>query len=296
MPSPGLTAGRRTGCGETMNIMNQWICAGTCLLLAAVSGPAAAQVTLTTLANAGVILTDGASTVMIDGLVEKNYAIYGGLTPEQQAELRVASGVFDGVDLALVSHRHHEHNQPSAACRFLASSPETRFVSSTQVIDLVREKCRDMVTTQTRFRMIDPQYGQPETVSWRGGEVEVFPLSHGRGKAARLQNFGHLVHIGGMAVVHVGDAAMDPTDFRRAGLDQVKLDIALVPFWYFQPGPGADVVAAYLDATHKIALHIPPDEMAEVTAHIQANFPDVLVPQAPMEQVRFSPEPTSTVP
>ncbi len=36
-----------------------------------------------------------------------------------------------------------------------------------------------------------------------------------------------------MTVLHIGDAAMDPADFQRAGLDQVKLDVVMIPFWYF---------------------------------------------------------------
>jgi len=102
-----------------------------------------ADVLITQLANEGVILSDGKSTaVMIDGLVVEPYSVYGGL-PEEAADLYFqASGPFSGIDLALVSHQHHDHNQPDPACKFLQASPGTEFVSSSQVTDLMREKCR----------------------------------------------------------------------------------------------------------------------------------------------------------
>ncbi len=103
-----------------------------------------------------------------------------------------------------------------------------------------------------------------------------------------------MVSVGGVKVLHVGDAAMDPEDYRRAGLDQVELDVALVPFWYFQPGPGYDLVQTYMNATHKIAVHIPPGEIAEVRAHLEENFPGVMVFAEPMEQVSFSPRPRNS--
>ena len=64
------------------------------------------------------------------------------------------------------------------------------------------------------------------------------------------------------------DAAMDATDFQRAGLDGMEIDVALIPFWYFQPGPGVDVIRRYMDAPAKLAVHIPPGEMEEVKDHL----------------------------
>lgn len=255
-----------------------------CLL----SGPLAADITLTQLANEGVIIESGQTRIMIDGMVVEPYAVYGGLPPAAVPDFRAARGDFADIDLALVSHRHHEHNQPEFACDFMQASDRTRLVSGSQVLGLMREKCRDFVTTSPRVREIDPQYGAPHVIEEPGFRVTVFPLSHGVRKYARIQNYGHLVEIGGMTVLHVGDAAADPTDFERAGLADRSLDVALIPFGYFQPGPGADIVNRFLDAPLKIAVHIPPGEMEEVQAYLAENWPKVHILARPLEQLRFS--------
>lgn len=54
--------------------------------------------------------------------------------------------------------------------------------------------------------------------------------------------------MGGMTLLHIGDAAMKPLDFTRAGLDKVEIDVALIPFWYFQPGPGSQLMTRFFDA------------------------------------------------
>jgi L-ascorbate metabolism protein UlaG (beta-lactamase superfamily) len=249
-----------------------------------------ADVTITQLANDGVILSDGASArVMIDGMVTEPYSLYGGL-PKEAADLFFkAAGPFAGIQLALVSHQHPEHNQPGAACRFLQTSSGTFFVSSTQVVDLMREKCRQFIITSARIRTIDPQVDRPEILTVQGARITVFPLSHGVGNYAALQNFAHLVEIGGLRVLDVGDAAMDPTDFQRAGVAGMNVDVALIPFWYFQPGPGGDILRQFLDVPHQIAVHIPPGEMAEVRQYLQAEFPQVVVMDQALQQVQFSP-------
>lgn len=251
-------------------------------------GAVQADVVITQLANEGVILESGQTRVMIDGMVVEPYSVYGGLPAAAIPDFNAATGPFGGIDLALVSHRHHEHNQPRFACAFMQASRETRLESSAQVLGLMREKCRDFVTTSPRVREIDPQYDAHHVITQDDVRVTVFPLSHGTRKYARIQNYGHLVEIGGMSVLHIGDAAMNPADFERAGLGGRKLDVALIPFRFFQPGPGAEIIKTYLDASLKIAVHIPPSEMAEVRDYLAESYPDVMILERPLQQVRFS--------
>jgi L-ascorbate metabolism protein UlaG (beta-lactamase superfamily) len=263
----------------------------TCLvfvLMVTATGFLNADVMVTQLANEGVILSDGETRVMIDGMVVETYSVYGGLDATAAAAFGQASGAFGGIDLALSSHRHHDHNQPAFACQFLQASEETKFISSPQVLGLMREKCRQLVTNSPRVEEIVPQYGEPVTLSHDDVTITVFPLSHGTRKYAKIQNYGHLVELGGMKVLHIGDAAMDKADFQKAGLDQIELDIVLIPFWFFQPGPGADVIRQYMDAPLKFAVHIPPGEMEEVKAHMDENFPQVMILEGPLQEVSFS--------
>ena len=251
-------------------------------------GALQADIVITQLANEGVILESGQTRIMIDGMVVETYSVYGGLPAAAVPDFKAASGPFGDIDLALVSHRHHDHNQPRFACTFMQASQETRLESSAQVLGLMREKCREFVTTSPRVREIDPQRDAHHVITQDDARVTVFPLSHGTRKYARIQNYGHLVEIGGMSVLHIGDAAMNPADFERAGLAGRKLDVALIPFWFFQPGPGAEVIEAFLDAPLKIAVHIPPGEMAEVKSYMADAYPDVMILEQPLEQVRFS--------
>lgn len=249
---------------------------------------AQADIVITQLANEGVIISDGDTRIMIDGMVVEPYSVYGGLPDDAAARFKKASGPFADIDLALASHRHHEHNQPSYACSFMKTSKDTLFVSSSQVLDLMREKCRELVTTSPRIRIIDPQYGQPQIFEQGGAQVTVFPLSHGTRKYEAIQNYAHSIRIGGMTVLHIGDAAMTPADFQVAGLDQAKVDVALIPFWYFQPGPGVALVQQYLDAPVKIAVHIPPGEMEEVKAYMTQNFPAVTILDPALKEMGIS--------
>jgi hypothetical protein len=99
-----------------------------------------------------------------------------------------------------------------------------------------------------------------------------------------------------MSVLHLGDAAMDPAEFERAGLADLELDVALIPLRFFQPGPGAELIGKYLNAPLKIAVHIPPGEVDEVRSYLAEFFPAVQMMDKPMEQLRFQPAPAAETP
>jgi L-ascorbate metabolism protein UlaG (beta-lactamase superfamily) len=259
------------------------------LVLLAWTGSLMSQdLSITQLANEGVMVTDGETRVLIDAMVVEPYSVYGGLPDQARSHFHQRSGPFSDIDLVLVSHRHHDHNQPAFACEFMLGSTESLLVSSSQVIGLMRERCRNLTVNSPRVRQIDPQYDAPVTVKSGGATVDIFPLSHGTRKYARIQNYGHLIDIGGFKVVHLGDAAMDPSDFARAGLDSVDLDVALIPFWYFQPGVGNEIVEKFLQAPNQIAVHIPPGEMEEIEGLLLEAFPEVIVLKNPLDTLRIT--------
>jgi len=262
------------------------VCAGSPLL--ADDPTAAAGVTITQLANEGAMISDGESRILIDAMVVEPYSIYGGLPAQAASAFEQLSGPFSAIDLVLVSHRHHDHNQPRFACSFMQASAHSKLISSPQVLGLMREKCRQFLSGNNRVEEMNPQYEEPHVIELNNVRISVFPLSHGTGKYARLQNFGHLIEIGGLKVLHVGDAAMNPADFRRAGLDKVDIDVALIPFWYFQPGPGSEVMTRFFDAPNKIAVHIPPGEMEEIKGYMSEEYPQVIILQNTLDQTTFS--------
>lgn len=250
-----------------------------------------ADIIITKLANQGVLVSDGSTRILIDAMVVEPYSVYGGLPDDVRVHFDNLTGPFSDVDLVLASHRHHEHNQPKFACQFMQNSKHTIIKSSSQVLGLMREKCRQFMTSSSRIEEIAPQYDMPVEFVVEGASVSVFPLSHGTGSRARIQHYGHLIRIGDLTLLHTGDATMNAQDFARAGLDTLEVDVVILPFWYFQPGPGGDIVERFFSSSRKVAMHIPPDEMQEVMEYMSESYPDVLVLPNTLDIASFSPKP-----
>lgn len=246
------------------------------LILLTASIPAVAEVDITFLGNQGYLLSDGEDKVLVDGFLGESYAIFEGLNTESAKAMGMAAGIFSGIEISLASHRHFEHFQPDTACSFLKASKTTLMVSSSQVITVLRERCKPFAKTHPNVQVAKLRPGAATVFKKAGVKVEIIPLSHGIGKYATLQHYGHLMTVGGKTILHIGDAAAAPADFIAAGLQNRQLDVVIVPYTYFLRPSGKLILSQYLHAETKIVGHIPPKEKAEITAAIAADFPDAI--------------------
>ncbi len=234
-------------------------------------------------ANEGFLLRAGEATVVIDAFLAEPYSIYGALEGQPLEELVTASGAFADVDVALASHVHRDHFQPEPARLFLEASPETRFVSSPQVLEALRAGAGEDGATLGGARYPEP--GETERLEHAGVAVDFLRLSHGTGRHARIQNLGHVISLGGVTALHVGDAAMVPANFAPFDLPARELDVVFVPFWYFGDADGRRIVDEHFRPAKLIACHVPPKDLAQVTRQLAQSDPDVVVPRRALETI-----------
>ncbi len=234
---------------------------------------AVASVEVHMLANEGFLLRAGDVDVLIDAFVETPYAGYGNLDAATLDALVATRAPFDDVELALASHKHRDHFQPATAQRFLAAAPGCVFASSPDVIDTLWQAEAAEVSEQS-IRDVQPAPGETQALEFDGVRVEFFELTHG---ISGLTNFGHVITLGGMKVLHIGDAEIRRDSFVPFAELLGTVDVALIPFWYFTNPPGAKILAEFLPDAQFVACHIQPTALDETTATLGRDRPEVTV-------------------
>lgn len=241
------------------------------------------------LANEGFLLSVGDDVVAIDAFVAEPYSGYAALSGETLDALLAGSGPFASLDLALASHVHRDHFQPEPARRLLAARPACVFASSPQVLEALLADSSGAAALEPAERLRDflPETGTSASLEVGAIEVEFLRLSHGTGRFAEIQNLGHLITLGGVTALHVGDAAMVPETFAAYRLRERGIDVAFVPYWYFDSADGRHIVDEHFRPARLVACHIPVGELEAVTRRLAASRPEVLVPQHALELFRF---------
>lgn len=145
-------------------------------------GPATpAGVSITFLANEGVMLSSGTRKVLIDALFLKYETGYAVPADSTRAALERARPPFDAVDLILVTHRHGDHFHPAPVAAHLRANARATLLTSRQVIDSLRGHLSPNPLQAPRFmaRTTPPGTRRRETVSGITVELLASPTAGG---------------------------------------------------------------------------------------------------------------------
>ncbi len=239
---------------------------------AKIQPPSSYAVEVTYIANAGVLLTAGDTRVLIDGLFQP-YQGYPSLPQSSRDQLETAVPPFDGIDVVLVSHIHGDHFQGESVLRYLQASTLAELVSSGQVVQDLRGR-PGFATVAPRVREVTPALGERATVRVGGVHVDVLGVGHGTGRHSDIQNLGHIVTVGGLKFLHVGDA--DPTSgvLEKFNLAAERVDVAFLPAWFLTEG--AAVIRDHIRPKHIVAVHMPPLDRVGPELFLKS-FPDAVL-------------------
>lgn len=250
----------------------------------AAAGPVAeGRLTITALANAGVMLSDGQGAVLIDALFRDGVEGYARLEQAERARLEKGQPPYDAVRLLLVTHWHADHFDAGAVGAFLAKNRRAHAVLAAQVAATL--------TDRTRVEVRTPEHGQTSRAEVNGFPVSVVRLAHNPSRNFPDEHVGQAVRIAGRLVLHVGDADPKAENFKAAE-PLAPVDVAIVPYWYLLSETGRAIVRDQLRARNVVAVHVEPEQAERIEADVTKAWPGVKVFKHQGDRIEFA-SPTS---
>ncbi|HEY7568893.1 MAG TPA: MBL fold metallo-hydrolase [Gemmatimonadaceae bacterium] len=251
---------------------------GTSAIIVAHAGTGATQsgVSITFLANEGVLLSSGDRQVLIDALFQKYETGYALPADSTRAALERAAAPFNSVDLILVTHRHGDHFHPAPVVRHLLANSGATLVTSKQVIDSLtgRLPAGHGLTPRLVARTTVRGSRRREVVA--GISVELLGLPHGGRRHRNVEHLGYIVDLGGRRVLHVGDTDFDESTFAPFRLDTARIDVALLPLWMVTSAEGKRVIERWIRPRQVIAFHVGDDDMEDAPRAVRAAMPTAI--------------------
>lgn len=231
---------------------------------------------VTYIANEGVMIEAGGKKILIDALHRFYKDAYAFPPDPVREDLENAKGKFADVDLVLVSHIHGDHFSAESVGRHLISNPNASLVSSPQVVEAVARDFPKSAEIGTRLRAIPYEWKQANSDSG-GIRVTLLGLRHANPQFASIQNFGHLIDVGGIKFLHIGDADMTDENFDAFALNKAGIDVAFIPYWFLLSKEGRELVDRQFKPKNIVAVHVPPSEAKQIKTELEAGDPRVAV-------------------
>ena len=245
-------------------------------------------VTVTFLANEGVMLSGGGKKVLIDALFLKFRTDFQLPHDSTQSALQHASGAFSGVDLVLVTHHHGDHFHPAPMVAHLRANPRATLLTSQQVIDSVVSRLRPNDSTRGRFasRTMVSRTRRREVVN--GISVELLGIPHGGGRRSRgIEHLVYIVDIGGRRVLHTGDADLTDEVLPTFRLDTARIDVALVPAGVLKEPKSREAIARWIRPRQIVGFHVPVSAESTWPAEVRAVMPSAVTLTRSLETHRW---------
>ena len=243
-------------------------------------------VSVTFLANEGVLLSSGNKKVLIDALFVKYETGYAIPADSTRADLDRARPPF-AADLILVTHRHGDHFHPGPVVSHLMANPRATLVTSSQVIDSLsgRLPADGSLTPRILPRTTAPGTRKRESIN--GITVELLGLPHGGNRHRHVEHLGYVVELGGRRVLHVGDTDTSAEAFAPFRLDTARIDVALLPIWMVTSEDGRRVIERYIRPKHIVAFHVGEGEGQRATRDVHGVLPSAVTFSRSLETRRW---------
>lgn len=230
-----------------------------------------ASVKITYLGNDGVLITDGDKAVIIDGL-HANPSAWVQLSTVEYNKLLNAQPPYNNVDVVMSTHDHSDHSSPTNIDTFLSESPQkTKFIGPPQV--------NSGLNDQSQIIGINPTFRTKEETTVNGITIEVFHLKHFDQFGydfSDVENFGYLVHIGGLKILHLGDVEYSVENFQNFNLENEGIDVVLIPtFNALISSTNRDLINSLVSPKNVIALHFQTSQLNDETSRVASLFQNV---------------------
>lgn len=240
---------------------------------------------LTYLANSGVMLASGETKVLIDALYDAPNPDYRAPAPEVREAILQGRPPFDGIDLVLVTHNHPDHFAAPFAARFLESSRTASLVAPADAVQELQRAATKWQQLAPRVVSLDLKVNETAKRDLVAVSLSAFRTLHS-GKREAPMNLMYLVELNGWRIFHEGDADATNDEYRGFGLASAPLDLALVHFWFPLDPDAAKLLQEILKPKHIGLTHLPirlesdaPSKIEMVRQHYQDIF--LLLPGMP---------------
>ncbi len=236
-------------------------------LSAALSSLSSAQQTSAQyLANEGLMVTQGDTSILFDPLFRESFGQYLLMPDAMQAALYAGRPPFEDIDAVFISHHHGDHFSPEDILRLLKAQTSIHLYAPTQAVVAMRAiaGAADSAVFD-RVSAVSLEYmDAPVSLEMDGLFIEAERIPHSGWPTGRIdvENISWRVTLNegsDTTVLHMGDADPNDVHFARDAefWDSTPVDMAFPPYWFFDSRSGRQILDERIQASRNIGIHVP---------------------------------------
>ena len=213
-------------------------------------------ITINYTGNMGILISSLNTSVLVDGLHEYYGPDYLNPPVVEVNKILGRQAPYANLNLALFTHYHRDHYSAKLARDFLRSSSGRYVAGSQKVIDSLA--AAQVINAWNRNGLLFKDSASELS-------IYSFDLPHtGPQRHSKVQNIAYLVKFGKSGLLHIGDANVDLSSFKKLHVGMV--DVMVVPVWFLMDKEGKEIID-HIKPHTVIATHISPVRQNDVSKY-----------------------------
>ena len=244
---------------------------------------------VTFIANEGVMISSHGKKVLIDALFDKPNPEYDAPPKDMLESMTAGKAPFDNVDLVLVTHIHPDHFSPSVGAQFMKNNLNAVLIGADDAVSAMKDLIKDWGAVKDRMLSFNLKPGETSEKTVKGIAIKIFRTLHS-GDRESPHNFMYLIKMNGKTIFHEGDSDGKVATFKELGLENEKIDLALVHFWFPLHPEGEKIIQGILKPDHVGLIHLPKRLKSDAPVKIdmvKSNYKDIFLFLKPGEKKIF---------
>ncbi len=218
------------------------------------------KVTVTSVANAGVLINTKKKKILVDGLHKGKNHTYSPVDDTTAEKIIKAKDIFSGLDLLLITHDHSDHFSPELCFSALSENKALHIVGTDAVAKALKDMANGDEDILSRIWSIEPDPNKSLRMNIRGINIEACDFIHDTYESASSKNVAYLFTLNGKTFLHIGDAKADVEAFEKMECLKRKIDVMFVPFPYVGTTDGRKVIST-ISPQKLVVMHLPEAEI-----------------------------------
>jgi len=237
----------------------------------------AADLTIEHVANAGVKISSGEKTVLVDALFPPHKR-FNSLNDENFSEL-----TMQGADVIMATHTHSDHFGVSRVSTFLKKNTKSLFIGTPQTLKKLEGKADTYQLTSESLAAF-----QSKLFSHHNINVDALNFPHGDPEAhSKTQNYAFLIEVNGWKVLHIGDGGLNSERIEGLKLADRSIDVALVHDRCLRQDDCAERMKQ-MNVGKVVFIHMTDDRIKPVSEWIKANLHNATILVTGHESISIS--------
>ena len=227
------------------------------------------------IANAGVKISSGQHSVLIDALFGP-HSYFNSLDDKEFSTLSK-----QGADIAMATHAHSDHFSAKRTSAFLAQNPSAIFIGTPEMQE-------PLAGSTAGRQVLTPTLDDFQTREYSHNKVKVTVLNfpHMAPHQTQAMNYAFLVEINGWKVLHVGDGDVNGDIIRGLKLREMNIDLALIhDLFPVRKKDSYKTLIKQMNIKKVAFVHMTDDKAAPLASWLKENLPDATMLVTDYERV-----------